>query len=298
MVRRLSLALARTGLLVFIPDLPGISSGELSPQTLAQSIAFVEAAANSREAADGRIALAGVSVGGSLALLTAADPRVQRHLSVVTCVAPFGDLAAVMRLATTSTYRDGERLRHHTPSPFLRIGLARSLAAMLPEASGTVNLCEELRGLNLGSSSASELPVRAFREAGIDAERLYDLLANTDPARFEDLYGVLPAYIRAAVVALSPIHVATTLQTPVEIATAPGDTYFPAAEARALVSALPHAQLTVTSLLTHATPRLSPRYLTELRQLNGFFVRAIGAALGPSHTRATSVAGGLNLPNV
>ena len=291
MVERLSLALARTGLLVFIPDLPGVSGGELSPETLARSIGFVEAAADSREAADGRIALAGVSVGGSLALLTAADPRVQRHLSVVACIAPFGDLAEVMRLATTATYRDGERLLHHTPSPFLRIGLARSLAAMLPEASGTVNLCEELRGLDPGSSSASELPARAFREAGIDAERIYDLLANTDPTRFEDLYSALPAYIRAAGVALSPIHVATTLQTPVEIATAPRDTYFPVAESRALVSVLPHVRLTVTSLLAHATPRLSARYLTELRELNGFFVRALAAAVGPSHTRATSLQG-------
>jgi acetyl esterase/lipase len=277
-VHRLSLALARAGLLVFIPDLPGVAGGELSPETLAQSIAFVEAAAESHEAARGRIALAGVSVGGSLALLSAADPRVQPHLSVVACVAPFGDLAEVMRLATTATYRDGDRLVHHAPPPYLRVGLARSLAAMLPEAPETAALCEELRALDPDSSSAPELPARAFREAGADAGRLYDLLANSDPARFEHLYSALPAYVRTAVVALSPIHAATTLQTPVEIVTAPRDTYFPVAETRALVAALPHVRLTVTSLLAHATPQLSARYLAELRRLNGFFVRALAAA--------------------
>ncbi len=60
--------------------------------------------------------------------------------------------------------------------------------------------------------------------------------------------------------------------------TAPRDRYFPVAESRALVAASPRVRLTVTSLLAHATPRLSPRYLAELGQLNGFFVRALAAA--------------------
>ena len=64
MVLRLSAALARTGHLVFIPDLPGIAGGELSPATLASAIAFTQAAARTPEAADGRVALAGVSIGG------------------------------------------------------------------------------------------------------------------------------------------------------------------------------------------------------------------------------------------
>ena len=45
MVLRLSHALARTGHLVFIPDLPGIAGGELSPATLATAIAFTRHAA-------------------------------------------------------------------------------------------------------------------------------------------------------------------------------------------------------------------------------------------------------------
>jgi hypothetical protein len=68
------------------------------------------------------------------------------------------------------------------------------------------------------------------------------------------------------------------LRAPVEIVTAPRDRYFPVAESRALVAATPHARLTVTSLLAHATPRLHPRYLTELGRLDGFFVRALREA--------------------
>ena len=188
-VHRLSLALARAGVRVFIPDLAGVAGGELSPGTLAQSVAVSEAASGSPETADGRVALVGVSVGGTLALLAAADARLRQRISVVACVAPFGDLAAVMRLATTGSYQDGQRV---AAPAYLLVGLARSLGAMLAVTPATASLCKELRALDHESSSPVELPERAFREAGAEAERLYDLLANTDPARFDSLYAALP----------------------------------------------------------------------------------------------------------
>jgi acetyl esterase/lipase len=278
MVLRLSSALARTGHLVFIPDLPGVAGGELSPKTLATAVGFTRAAAGTPEAAQGRVALAGVSIGASLALLVAADPGGADHVSAAVCVAPYGDLAKVMLLATTGWYRDdGETFPYPVP-PYLAVGLARSLAAMLPSTDATVALREELR--NLDASSAAALPFRegGFRAAGDDAMTLFRLLSNRDPARFDELFAALPAGIRSTVVDLSPLHAAPRLRVPVEIATAPRDRYFPVAESRALVAASPHVRLTVTSLLAHATPRLTPRYLAELGRLNGFFVRALAAA--------------------
>jgi pimeloyl-ACP methyl ester carboxylesterase len=277
-VHRLSLALARAGVRVFIPDLAGVAGGELSPATLAQAVAVSHAASSSRETADQRVALVGVSVGGTLALLAAADSQLRQRVSVVACVAPFGDLANVMRLATTGTYRDGAVVRHHAPPAYLRIGLARSLAATLAANDATAELCRELRALDYESRVPVDLPVHAFDRAGDEAERLYDLLANSDPHRFDSLYTELPAHVREAVVSLSPIHVARRLDAPVEIATAPEDTYFPIAESQALAAASPHVRLTVTSLLAHATPRISARYLVELRHLDAFFVRAFTAA--------------------
>jgi pimeloyl-ACP methyl ester carboxylesterase len=277
-VQRLGIALARAGIGVFIPDLPGVAGGELSPESLAYSVAIAEAAAGSADTAGGRVALAGVSIGATLALLAAADPRLQNRISVVACVAPFGDLAEVMRIATTNSYLNGKRVGHHMAPPYLRVGLARSLAAMLAVTPATSALCRELRALDPDSGRAVELPERAFREAGADAERLYDLLANTDPARFDRLYEALPVHVRSAAVSLSPIHVARHVHAPVEIATAPQDRYFPIAEAQALAEASPHVRLTVTSLLAHATPRLNARYVRELRRLDAFFMRSLTAA--------------------
>jgi len=286
-VHRLSLALARAGVRVFVPDLAGVAGGELSPATLAQAVAVSDAASSSPETADERVALVGVSVGGTLALLAAADPRLQRRISVVACVAPFGDLAEVMRLATTGAYRDGDQLKHRTAPTYLRVGLARSMAATLAPTAATADLCRELRALDHESSIPIELPVHAFRQAGAEAERLYDLLANNDPDRFDSLYAALPLHVREAVVSLSPLHAAGRLCAPVEIAIAPQDTYFPVAEAQTLAAASPQVRLTVTSLLAHATPRVDVRNIAELRRLYAFFARAFRAATSAPRLHST-----------
>jgi pimeloyl-ACP methyl ester carboxylesterase len=278
-VRRLGIAMARAGFAVFIPDLHGVAAGELSPRTLEQSVA-VSAEAGASSDADGKIALAGVSVGATLALLAAADTRLRERISIVACVAPFGDLAEVMRLATTGTYRDGDHLLRHAAPNYLLTGLARSLAAMLAVTPATETLCNELRSIDPDSGRPVQFPELAFRGAGPEAETLYELLASRDPQRFDELYGALPAEIHGTVASLSPIHVASRIRAPVEIATAPRDAYFPLSQARALAAAAPHVRLTVTSLLAHATPRLSPRYVAELRRLDAFFVRALVAATG------------------
>ena len=131
MVLRLSESLARTGRLVHIPDLPGIAGGELSPATLAATVDYVEAAADSGETAEGRVGLAGVSVGASLALLAAADARLADRISVVACVAPYGDMANVMLLATTGMYRARRAVRA-LPRPGLPLGGARPLGDRHP----------------------------------------------------------------------------------------------------------------------------------------------------------------------
>jgi hypothetical protein len=149
------------------------------------------------------------------------------------------------------------------------------MLAVTPE---TKALYDELRSIDPSSGKAVRFPERVFRAAGPDAAKVYDLLANTDPALFDEHYGALPPDIQRAVASLSPIHTAQLISAPVEIATAARDPYFPLSQARALADTSPHAHLTVTSLLAHATPRIDRRYLAELRRLNAFFVRSLSAA--------------------
>jgi pimeloyl-ACP methyl ester carboxylesterase len=276
-VRRLGLGLAQAGFLVFVPELPGIGRGELTPPTLRSTIELVTAAAETPEALRGRVGLAGVSIGGSLALLTAAAPALAERITVVACVAPYTDLANVVRLATTGVYRDGDRLAPHPTPPFLLLGIARSLLGTLPGTPANEILASALRAVDL----TSEDPLLPFRTSGpLDdgAAALYALLANRDPERFDELYAALPAVARESVESLSPLRAASQLVAPVEIATAPHDRYFPVAESRALAGVNPRVTLTVTEALAHAAPTLSRAGLAGLVRLHLFFTRSLAAA--------------------
>jgi hypothetical protein len=184
-----------------------------------------------------------------------------------------------MLLATTGSYAFADGVRPYPVPPYLAVGLARSLAAMLSPTPATAALCEELRGIDPSAVDAVEFREAAFHAAGAEALAVFELLSNRDPNCFGDLYAALPEHIRSTVADLSPLQHAASLRAPVEIATAPRDRYFPVAESRALVAASPRVRLTVTSLLAHATPRLSVRYLAELGRLNAFFVRALEATV-------------------
>lgn len=274
-VLRLSAALARSGRQVYIPDLPGIAGGELSPATLAAAIAYVR---NVADTGGGRVGLAGVSIGASLALLTAADPRLADRISVVACIAPYTDMANVMLLATTGMYRRNGRFEPYAVPEYLWVGLARSVTAILPPSPGIEALTAELRAIDPAAADpVARFSDRSFESLGADAASVLALMTNRDPTRFDELFAALPEHVRSTVSALSPLRAAAGLRAPVEIVTAPRDRYFPVAESLALAAASPRVRVTVTSLLAHATPRLHPRYLAELGRLDGFFVRSLVA---------------------
>jgi alpha-beta hydrolase superfamily lysophospholipase len=289
-VGRLGVALGRSGYAVYIPDLPGVARGELSPATLAAASACARDVADRAETRDGRVGLVGVSVGGTLALLVAADPTLAARVSAVSCVAPFSDLEKVILLATTGLYRgSGGGLRRYPVPAALAVGLAGSLAGMLAENDPDAETFgRDLRDLDVDSPDPlAVLRGPPARRLGPAATAIRNLLANRGAARFDELFGALPDEIRATVRSLSPVCSAAGITAPVEIATAPEDRYFPVDESLAL-AVNPRVRLTVTPMLAHARPRLDPRDLSGLVRLDRFFVRSLLAA--SSHQTMSSAA--------
>jgi len=285
-VRRLARGLARAGYQVYVPDVPGLRSGEISPSTVEATVGVARRAAEGSES--GRVGLAGVSVGASIALLAAEDPRINDRVSVVSGIAPYTDLKTVLRLATTGTYlRGGEPVPYRTP-PYLRLVVARSLVSMLPPGEDRRALMRRLPSLE--SYYPPRLvdddplaPLRAFvaargGELGPAAESAARLLVNEDPARFEELFAALPPRLERLVGVLSPLAGAERLRAPVYIASAPRDKYFPLVESRRLARASPRVDLTVTRTLVHAIPRPSPGDLAAFARLDAFVVRSLRAS--------------------
>ena len=281
-VQALAHGLARAGYLVLVPDPPGLAAGEVTPRTLAAIVAVAGDALARRDAAEEGVALVGVSVGASLALVAAANPALRERVSVVAGIAPYTDMVNVFRLATVDAYGAGGRLVPYETGSFLELVAARSLVASLPAGRERSELLAALPATSEVSEDALD-PVARLRAAdrrrlSTPARSIVALLSNRDPTRFDTLYGALPRSARAANVRLSPLAVAKRLRAPVEIASAPEDKYFPLAESRALARVAPDVRVTVTTTLAHAVPEPSPRGVADLFRFDAFVVRVLDRA--------------------
>jgi dienelactone hydrolase len=280
-VQRLAHALARAGYLVAVPDPPGLRDGVLSLRTLAGTEAAVRAVLARRDVR-GPIALFGVSAGGSLAVLAAEDVAIVPHVRVVGGLAPYTNLADVVRIVTTGTYVEGGRVHRYHSKPFAGLVAARSLAAALPSVHDRALILARLAPITVPENTPNLLsPLRELDAARLrpSTRAFVRLLLNRDPQRFDALYRALPASTRATVERLSPLSGAMRLHAPVLIVSAPHDKYFPPEQTRVLARrASANVQLTVTPALAHAVPHFSLRGARGVVEFDLFVVRALHAA--------------------
>ena len=278
-VQRLARGLARAGYLVLVPDLPGLLRGEITERTLRAAIAVTRAGAERPDARGGRVAVFGVSVGATLALLAAEAPSLAGRISVVAGIAPYSDLRHVVRVATTGTYAERGRIVRYRADPFVSLAIARSLTAALPAGRER----RRLLGALLGVSDDSTDPLAVLPSPRMlhgQARAVVGLLVNRNSDRFAPLYDALSPQLRAGLRTLSPLRGARRLHVPIELASAPHDKYFPIGESRALARVDPRVQVVVTRTLQHALPKPSLSDIWDLLRFDAFVVDALRAARG------------------
>ena len=274
-VQRLAEGLARSRYVAFVPELPGLGEGQLTAGTLDATVTVIEAALR-RPGVRGRVALVGASAGASLALLAGARESLCDRISVVVSISPFADLQKILCLATTSSYDARDGLRDYEVATLLRRAVGRSVAAALPPSADRDALLAQLGTIEDDESD----PFASLQPeiGGTTTGPLVRLLANRDPARFDELYEALPRAVRAAVEELSPLAVAAQVRAPVELAVPPEDPYFPFGEAEALAEKLPNVRMTVTPTIDHTRPMASLGRLGGLPKFEAFVVRGLAAA--------------------
>jgi pimeloyl-ACP methyl ester carboxylesterase len=268
-VQRLARGLARAGFLVAVPDLPGLRLGEITATTMETTVRLALAVAGRADVRGRRVSFYGVSVGATLSLLAAESPALIGRVRAVGGEAPWVDLKKVIRLATTGYYGPTP----YRTDPYVRLAIARSLAAGLPPGRDRARLLSALEAVaDDDPHPLSPLRTIRLRPAG---RALVSLLLNTRTSRFAPLYVRLPAALRRGVRLLSPLVRARGLGVPVELASAPHDRYFPPAESRSLANRSKHVRLTVTSTLEHAIPAPSLRDIGDLVAFDKFIVRFV-----------------------
>jgi pimeloyl-ACP methyl ester carboxylesterase len=262
-----------------VPDLPGLTSDEISPETVSETTDVARAVSERPDARGGKVGLVGVSTGATLALLAAEKESLEGHVSVVAGVAPYADIRTVLNIATTGHYqRDGESIRYEA-DPFLSYVIARSLISTLPPGEDRETLLSKLDRVDrLDPEPLVGLRDRRFRDLGPGARSVVELLANEDPGRFDELYAGLPGEVRADLEELSPLAGEGRIEVPVELVSGPQDRYFPVSESYAISRIAPEGRVTVTEALDHTALTFSLRSLPEFLEMNGFVVRSLREA--------------------
>ena len=278
-LRAIGRGLAAAGRLAIVAEPEGLALGELTPTSVRQARAAVEAALTRPDVAHRHAALVGVSGGGTLALLTAADPDLAERVSIVLALAPLNNVSEAIRVITTGVYRDGDRLVPFASGDFFRLVIAKSVVACLPQADDRTALRSRLQSLD---DYAPE-PLTCLRKwprdgLGPPARAVVALLANNDPQRFDEFYTALPEELRAAVGLLSPITVAAQITAPVELVVARADKYIALADALSFSAMCPTARLTILESLTHVVPTISPSAARDLARFDGILVRLLAAS--------------------
>jgi pimeloyl-ACP methyl ester carboxylesterase len=233
---RLARSLARSGRLVFVPDLK-LHDLRLSDEDLDRIVRAV-VVLDAQPAATGDVQILGISYGGSFGLVASADPRVRGHLAQVSVFGAYWDLIGVIQAVTTGvSVVDGNPYRwpeHPRADEILEDVMVR----LAPRGSR-----KALRSALAGSKAASSLSP--------EARAIHDLLANRDPARTEELASRLDPGDRGTLWRFSPASVASRIDVPVAAMHSVDDPAVPFGEAVRLAAALPEARMAQVRLFRH-----------------------------------------------
>ncbi len=278
-VQNLARGLARAGYLVVVPDLPGLTTDEITAETVSSTTRMTRAVADRPDARDGKTALIGVSTGATLSLLAAEDPEVVESVSVIAGVAPYTDIRTVLDVATTAHYQESGEYLPYDADPFLSYVIARSMLAALPPGEDRDTLRAEIDEVDrLAPDPLAGLRDRSTGGLSEEVRGVVDLLANEDPERFDELYEALPPEIRAKMENLSPLAGEEQIMAPVELVSGPEDKYFPVSESFALDRIAADRRVTVSEAIDHSDVSFSLRDIPAFARLDGFVVRSLREA--------------------
>jgi pimeloyl-ACP methyl ester carboxylesterase len=206
-------------------------------------------------AADGEpVVLAGLSFGGSLSLLAAADPRSAGTIGLVATFGAYADLAGVIQAATTGvSLVDGERIPWD-PDPRAREVVAQQLLELLP-AEAAREVRQVLEGEADPTSLRSELAA------------VHELLTTDDPGRTMALLDEAPAPIQDRIVEVSPVRSVPELPVPLVALHAVDDPVIPYGELLRLERAYPGTDAITLTTFDHVGPGGDESWWVAVRDL-------------------------------
>ncbi|MCA1569146.1 MAG: hypothetical protein LC798_02265 [Chloroflexi bacterium] len=238
-IERVADGLARTGVAVLVPDSRTLLEGRLEVGEIDGVVRAYQLLAARPEVDRLRVGIVGFSVGGSLALLAAGDPRISSQVQWVNAFGAFADASSYLAAVSAHAYRggDGESVPW-TPTPLAREVFLRFMLDQVDDEADRALLDEAYSELILaGERPPPGASVRSSLET--DAARaVQSLLAAPTLDEAERAIDELPPGALDFIDAISPGRHLEDLRADVHLMHETEDHHVPFVESRALESAL------------------------------------------------------------
>lgn len=251
LLERVARAIAACGFAVLVPELGRLQRLVLDVEALDDLIAAALALPEQPGVAKSGVGLIGFSLGGSLALVAAADDRLRSHVACVASMGGYFRMANMLAAATTGKLSNGEPVVLAAPSVY---AVAASLAAGVPRPDRDV--------LERALDEDPDHPLEAISRIdaagmGLPARRVMAILRNRDPGAVASLTREIDGatYLMDR---LSPAGALEGIAAPVWLLHDERDRYVPARELRLMREATAgrtNFRSFTIRLLEHTEPR-------------------------------------------
>jgi len=238
-IARVADALARTGVAVLVPDSRTLIEGRLEVGEIDGVVRAFQVLAARPEVDRTRVGIVGFSVGGSLALLAAGDPRIASQVRWVNAFGAFADASTYLSAVSAHAYRatDGSTVAW-TPTQLAREVFLRFMLDQVEDENDR-RLLEAAVGEQILAAErpSPDATVRSSFET--DAARsVHDLLTAPSLDEAEGAIDALPADALRFIDAISPARHLADIRAEVHLMHETEDHHVPFVESRALASAL------------------------------------------------------------
>jgi dienelactone hydrolase len=236
---RLASAIARTGVVVGVPDSSALRELKVTPAEPGHLADAVLTLADRPEVDPARVGLAGFSAGASIALVAAADPRLAGHLDFVSSFGGYADAERLLvDVASRTTTDQTGAVSDWQPDPGIRRDVLELVLQALPDETQR----DQLRQVLSPTVMSDGAPAPPSPDGGSpftgDASALYRLFTATDRATAQAAVASLSPALHAQLAGISPTSVADQIHVPVFLLHGVTDTAIPVAHATLLRDAI------------------------------------------------------------
>ncbi|MGI8657315.1 MAG: dienelactone hydrolase family protein [Candidatus Limnocylindria bacterium] len=238
-IERVADGLARTGVVVLVPDSQTLLEGRLEVGEIDGVVRAFQLLAARPEVDRARVGIVGFSVGGSLALLAAGDPRIAEQVRWVNAFGAFADASSYLASVSAHAYRDDDGGSvDWTPTPLAREVYLRFMLDQVADVDDRRQLDDAFgEPVLAGERPAADSGLRRGLATGA-ARTVHDLLTAGSLDDAERSIRRLPPASLRFIDGISPVRHLAQVRATVHLMHETEDHHVPFVESRMLAEAL------------------------------------------------------------